>query len=205
MLGKLPLFALILVALPPSAQNPPARQGTQRPNNASPQPIPVERAADSYAIYSLLTPGAPGDTIAPKLIHNWGLADTTVNISDMNPAVPPDGELKAPPDNARAFNEALRDFGLHRFQRFLLDTDSSHPRLALSLLNGQQVHNLRRSTPVDSGITFFSGVYFNNAQNAALVYVNDWCGNLCAAGQWVYLEKQNGQWIRRSGILAPGA
>ena len=204
MLGKLPLFALMLLALAPSPQNSPARPGTPRPNNASPQPIPVERALDSYAIYSLLTPGASADKIAPAEIHNWGLADTTVNISDMNPAVPPDGELKAPPDNARAFNEALRDYGLHRYQRFLLDADSSHPRLTLSLLSGQQVNNLRRSTPVDSGITFFSGVYFNNAQNAALVYVNDWCANLCSAGQWVYLEKHGGQWVRRSGIVTGG-
>ena len=204
MLGKLPLLTLILVALLLSAQNPPARPGMQRPNNASAQPIPVERAVDSYAIYALLTPGASGDTIAPTQIHNWGLADTTVNITDMNPAVPPDGELKAPPENARAFNEALRDYGLHRYQRFLLNTDSSHPRLTLSLLNGQQVHNLRGSAPVDSGITFFSGVYFNNNQTAALVYVNDWCANFCSAGQWVYLEKQNGQWVRRSGIVTGG-
>lgn len=199
MLGKLPLFALMLLALSPSPQNPPRRA------NNTPQPIPVERAVDSYAIYALLTPGAPADKIAPTQIHNWGLADTTVNITDMDPAVPPDGELKAPPENPRAFNEALRDFGMHRFQRFLLDADSSHPKLTLSLLNGQQVNNLRQSPPVDSGITFFSGVYFNSTQNAALVYVNDWCANLCAAGQWVYLEKQNGQWVRRSGILAKGA
>jgi hypothetical protein len=200
MLGKLPLFTLMLLALSQSAQNHPPRQ----PNN-SPQPIPVDRAVDSYAIYALLAPGAPDDRIAPPEIHNWGLADTTVNINDMDPAVPPDGELKAPPDNERAFNEAVHDFGLHRLQRFQLDADSAHPTLSLSLLNQQQVKNIRQSAPADSGVSFFSGVYFNSTQSAALVYVNDWCANLCAAGQWVYLEKHNGQWVRRSGILASGA
>ena len=49
------------------------------------------------------------------------------------------------------------------------------------------------------GITYFSEVYFNVAQTAALVYVLDWCGNLCSQSEWVYLEKQNGTWVRRSG------
>ena len=49
------------------------------------------------------------------------------------------------------------------------------------------------------GITYFSEVYFNTAQTAALVYILDWCGNLCSQAEWVYLEKQNGVWVRRSG------
>jgi hypothetical protein len=49
------------------------------------------------------------------------------------------------------------------------------------------------------GITYFSEVYFNVAQTAALVYILDWCGNLCSQSEWVYLEKQNGTWVRRSG------
>jgi hypothetical protein len=49
------------------------------------------------------------------------------------------------------------------------------------------------------GITYFSEVYFNVAQTAALVYILDWCGNLCSQADWVYLEKQNGVWVRRSG------
>ncbi len=49
------------------------------------------------------------------------------------------------------------------------------------------------------GITYFSEVYFNVAQTAALVYVLDWCGNLCSQAECVYLEKQNGAWVRLSG------
>jgi hypothetical protein len=49
------------------------------------------------------------------------------------------------------------------------------------------------------GITYFSEVYFNVAQTSALVYILDWCGNLCSQAAWVYLEKQNGAWVLRSG------
>ena len=168
-------------------------------------PIPAERAADSYAIYSLLLPGAPSDKLAPSHIRHWTIAGTTVSITDMNPAVPPDGQLKAPPDNVKAFNEALEDFQARKYDRFQLETASLHWNRSLNLVTNEQVSDLRRSGSSDTGIAFFSAVYFNSKQTAALVYVNDWCGNLCAAGQWVYLEKQNGQWVRRSGITTGGA
>ncbi len=164
-------------------------------------PVPADRANDSYAIYSLLLPKAPLDHISPQNIQDWGLAATTVNISDMNPAVPPKGQLKAPPENERAFNEAARDFEIRKYQRFQLTVNSFHPAPSLPLLNEQQVNDVRSARSPNAGITFFSGVYFNNDRTAALVYVNVWCANFCNAGEWVYLEKQGGQWVRRSGIL----
>ena len=205
MFGKLPLFAAMLAALIVPAQQHPAHHVAPPPNDGSLAPIPVDRAADSYAIYSLLLPGAPLATITPEPNHSWSMADATVNITDMNPAVPPNGELKAPPENNRAFNDALHDFSTRQYQRFRLDPDSFHPRRPLPVIDEHQVSDRRSSGDPHSGIVFFSAVYFNPAQTAALVYVNNWCANLCAAGQWVYLEKQNGQWVRRSGLLAKGA
>jgi hypothetical protein len=35
--------------------------------------------------------------------------------------------------------------------------------------------------------------------------MNNWCAQLCASGAWIYLEKQNGAWVRRSGVTRPGA
>jgi hypothetical protein len=61
-------------------------------------PMPPDRAADSYAIYSVLMPGAPFDSMSAQS-QRWAIADTTINISDMNPAVPPDGQLKPPVDH----------------------------------------------------------------------------------------------------------
>ena len=177
-------------------------------------PMPAARAADSYAIYTLLMPGEPFKGMSPEQTRQWAIADTTVSIADMNPAVPPDGQLKAPPDNVPAFQEALRDYQTRRYQHIQLTRNFNLDR-AYNLLNPNQVNDLRVSKgTVDPGsqlrdqyagypgVTFFSQVFFNSTQTAALVYMNNWCANLCAAGQWVYLEKHGGQWVRRSGITS---
>jgi len=167
--------------------------------------LPSDRAADSYAIYSLLLPGAQFDHISPHHIRQWGLADTTINISDMNPAIPPKGQLKAPPDNVEAFDQAARDFDTRKYQRFQLTRDDFRRGSSFQLLDAQQVKAARDRASGDSGIAFFSAVYFNNKQTGALVYVNVWCANLCSAGEWVYLEKHGNGWERRSGIYRSGA
>jgi hypothetical protein len=174
--------------------------------------MPEDRAADSYAIYSLLMPGAPFDSMAKEQNQRWAIADTTVNISDMNPAVPPEGQLKAPEKHAKGFHEAVRDYEARKNQRIQL-TDQFQLALPYTLMNAGQVDELRRArTAVDAGsalqakyagypgITFFSQVFFSAGHTAALVYMNNWCANLCAQGQWIYLEKQGGTWVRRSGI-----
>lgn len=159
-------------------------------------------AADSYAIYSLLLPGGALDMISPTKARNWAVADTTVNITDMNPAVPPGGQLKAPPENKQSFEQALRDFEIRQYERFRLKAKGFRGN-APDLINQQQVQQIRNSG--HGGIVFFSAVYFNHNNTAALVFVNTWCAHLCSAGQWVYLEKRSGQWVRRSGITVPGA
>ena len=213
MLQRFSLVAL-LVLVPLGLAQP------RRPTNRNPDlaPIPAQRAADSYAIYSILMPGQPFNSMSPSQTSRWAIAENTVNITDMNPAVPPDGQLNPPPDNHRDFEEALDDYEARKQQRFRLDANHfqlSHP---FSLLNDEQVSELRQarsSTTANSGlksqyagypgVTFFSAVYFNRAQTAALVFMNNWCANLCAAGQWIYLEKQGGHWVRRSGITHGGA
>jgi hypothetical protein len=130
----------------------------------------------------------------------------------MNPAIPPEGQLKPPDDHPKRFIEAARDFEARKYQRIQL-TDHFHLSTPYKLLNNNQVAELRQAkTAVDAdselqskyagypGVTFFSEVYFNSNHHAALVYMNNWCANLCAQGQWIYLEKQNGSWVRRPGI-----
>jgi len=181
-------------------------------------PMPPDRAEDSYAIYSLLMPGQVFASMAPEQRQRWAIADITVNETDRNPAVPPEGQLKAPPDNAVAFREAVHDYQANKYQRVQLTAGAfsiNHPH---TLLVPAEVDEFRASrthaspnTAVQAkytgypGITFFSEVYFNVKHTAALVYMNDWCASLCAAGSWIYLEKHNGHWVKRSGITVPGA
>lgn len=175
-------------------------------------PMPPDRAADSYAIYSLLMPGESFSSMSPEQNRRWAIADTTVTIADMNPAVPPQGQLQPPPDNVKAFHQAVRDFEARKYERIQLTENFQldHP---YKLFNADQVDEFRRARSTvhaDSnlqskysgypGITFFSQVFFNAGHTAALVYMNNWCANLCAAGQWFYLEKHGGNWVRRSGI-----
>jgi len=174
-------------------------------------PMPADRAADSYAIYSLLMPGEPFSTMAPEQNQRWAIADVTVSISDMNPAIPPEGQLKAPEDHPKRFQEAVRDFEARKNQHIQL-TSQFHLSQAYQLMTADQVAELRSArTSVDPGdlaskyagypgVTFFSQVFFNAGHTAALVYMNNWCANLCAEGQWIYLEKHGGTWVKRSGI-----
>lgn len=208
---------LLAVAQQSPTHRPPAAHATPGPyaeNGAA--PMPDERAADSYAIYSLLAPG-------PELEHmpqtqTWAIADTTVNTEDRNPAVPPQGQLKPPPGRSKAFLEAVGDYETNQHLRLHLSRKGFHIDHAFSLLTPDQVQQLRdakTSPAVPSstqtawsgypGVTFFSEVYFDKKHTAALVYRSEWCAHLCSAGSWIYLEKQGNRWVQQSGIVVPGA
>jgi hypothetical protein len=212
------VLPLVIAASPQTANNrrppaPPAHYGEQ-----GSIPMPADRADDSYAIYSRLMPGDIFASMAPDQTSQWAIAAITINDSDRNPAVPPLGQLKPPPENPRGFQEAVSDYQFNRYVRVQLTKDAfqlSHP---FSVLRPDDVAALRASktaAEVSSetqsqwasypGVTFFSEVYFDTKHQAALVYMNDWCAHLCAAGSWVYLEKHGGQWVRRSGVTVPGA
>jgi hypothetical protein len=174
-----------------------------------PAPVAPDRLPDSYQIYSLLMPGqvfTDMDSGQP-----WAISDTTVNEDDMNPKLAPEATLQPPEDNARAFHEAVMDYNQRKKERlaltrrFQLDrpyvlmgpTDTAQLRATHTSLNATS--DMQSTYGDYLGITYFSEVYFNVAQTAALVYILDWCGNLCSQSEWVYLEKQNGTWVRRSG------
>ena len=174
--------------------------------------IKVDRAADAYAIYSLLMPGVPFDSMSPEQAPRLAIAATTVNINDMNPAIPPEGQLQPPPNNEKAFREAEQDFQTRRYERVQLEHQLKLDR-PYTLLSADDAAELRNSLAgIDPGsqlkdkwagypgITYFSEVYFNTSRTAALVYMNNFCANLCANGQWIYLEKKDNQWVRRSGL-----
>jgi hypothetical protein len=184
----------------------------------TPMPIPADRADDSYAIYALLMPGQPFSTLPPEQNQRWAIAAVTVNEDDRNPAVPPQGQLKPPPENPRGFNEAVGDYQTNKYVRVRLQRTPLHIDHDFALLSPTDVDALRGArsgAQVTSsaqsqwagypGVTYFSEVYFSRDHGSALVYMNDWCAHLCAAGTWIYLEKRGGQWVRRSGIVTGGA
>jgi hypothetical protein len=171
----------------------------------------TERQQDVYAIYSMLMPGAVLANLGSSQNQRWAIADTTVNAEDINPALAPEAALKPPDDHPRRFHDAVVDYEQRRNERqaviraFHLD----RPYTLLTPSDIQAFQDSRTSVAADSesqqkysgypGINYFSDVYFNAQRSAALVYMVAWCTNLCGQGEWVYLEKQNSQWVRRSG------
>jgi hypothetical protein len=181
-------------------------------------PMPQDRADDSYAIYSLLMPGKTLAALPSAQGAPWAIAAVTINDGDRNPAIPPQGQLKPPPENPRGFQEAVQDYQANRDYRIALTKDAFQLNHPFDLLDPDDVAALRAAKAASqvssesqsqwsayAGVTFFSGVYFDIKHRAALVYINDWCAHLCSAGSWVYLEKHGGQWVRRSGIVTGGA
>ena len=173
-------------------------------------PAAPDRLPDSYLIYAMLMPGQLFEDMGSGQTQAWAISKTTVNEDDMDPKLAPDATLQPPDDNPNAFREAVNDYHQRKKERLVLTR-----RLQLSqpyvLLSPNDVEQFKASRSVESnselqskygdyvGITFFSEVYFNTAQTAALVYILDWCGNLCSQAEWIYLEKRDGVWVRRSG------
>jgi hypothetical protein len=210
------VFALVVVPQTVNNRRPPRPPDRYTEQGAI--SMPDDRADDSYAIYSLLMPGQEFASMSPEQNARWAIAQITINEADRNPAVPPQGQLKPPPENPRGFQEALEDYETNKYIRIALMKEQfqlSHP---FAILSPDAVVALRRAkagAQVSSetqtqwagypGVTYFSEVYFDSKHRAALVYMNDWCAHLCAAGSWVYLEKHGDRWVRRSGIVTPGA
>jgi hypothetical protein len=172
--------------------------------------VAPDRLPDSYLIYAMLMPGQLFEDMGSGQSQAWAISGTTVNEDDMDPKLAPEATLQPPDDNPRGFRGAVNDYNQRKKERLVLTR-----RLELSqpyvLLTPNDVAQFKASRSVNSdselqakygdyvGVTFFSEVYFNTAQTSALVYILDWCGNLCSQAEWIYLEKRDGVWVRRSG------
>jgi hypothetical protein len=172
---------------------------------------PPDRLPDSYQIYSLLMPGQVFSDMDSGQGKPWAISGITVNEDDLDPKLAPEATLQPPSDNPRGFHEAVMDYNQRKKERMTLTRRLKVDRPYLLLAPGDAAEFRASRVSVNAtsdmqsdyadylGITYFSEVYFNIAQTAALVYILDWCGNLCSQADWVYLEKQNGVWVRRSG------
>jgi hypothetical protein len=177
-------------------------------------PVP-DRLPDTYQIYSLLMPGQVFLDMDSGQNQPWAISATTVNEDDIDPKLAPEAFLQPPAENAHGFREAVNDYNQRKKERLVLKRrfQLSRPYVLLSANDTAQFRASRTSLNATSsmrsafgnylGITYFSEVYFNVAQTSALVYILDWCGNLCSQAVWVYLEKQDGVWVLRSGKAPP--
>jgi hypothetical protein len=198
------LLALTLAATAALAQAKPAKP---TPPSA---PLP-DRLPDTYQIYSLLMPGQVFTDMDSGQGKPWAISAVTVNEDDLDPKLAPEATLQPPDDNPRGFHEAVMDYNQRKKERMILTRrlKLDRPYVLLAPADASQFRASRISLTATSdmqdayadylGITYFSEVYFNTAQTSALVYILDWCGNLCSQAEWVYLEKQDGVWILRSG------
>jgi hypothetical protein len=204
-------LALATYAQAPPSSNPSSTASPHPHSGRTAGPTPLERLADSYAIYSLLMPGEIFAKMDSSQNRQWAIAQITINAEDINPALAPEAALKAPEHRPEMFREAVADYNLKKLQRSALTRNFNLDR-PYTLLTPAEAGEFRavRGTPFGNsslqakysgypGLTYFSRVYFDSAGSAALVYMLDWCGNLCAQAEWIYLEKRNGHWVRRSG------
>jgi hypothetical protein len=180
-----------------------------------PAPPPPDRLPDSYLIYSLLMPGQVFTDMDSGQGKPWAISGVTVNEDDLNPKLAPEATLQPPDDNPRGFHEAVMDYNQRKKERmpltrrlkvdrpYILLTPNDAAQFKASRVSVDSTSDMQDTYADYLGITYFSEVYFNTAQTSALVYILDWCGNLCSQAEWVYLEKQNGTWVRRSGKAPP--
>jgi len=206
-IGRFKLFSIYLGLLGLAAAGSAAI--AQAPAKPATAPTVPDRLPDTYLIYSLVMPGQVFQDMDAG--QSWAISNTTVNEDDMDPKLAPDATLQPPSDNVQGFTEAVNDYNQRKKERMVLRRRFRLPRsyVLLSPSDSAAFKASRTSMNASSsdqstygnylGITYLSEVYFNVGQTAALVYILDWCGNLCSQSEWVYLEKQNGVWVRRSG------
>jgi hypothetical protein len=199
-----------LLAAPACAQKP--------PTEPAPIPMPSDKVAESYRIYSSLIP--LGETANKGWPHDlWLVQETTVAVVPAGQPCPPDLAKRQgidmnphvsvhPPEKYAAdFEEILNDFDVHCHDRAQLDANAFSLMVPVHLLNAEEqkeFHETRLPALRDSaaGAKFkgapalygFSEVYFNAAHTVALVYATHWCGGLCGEGMWVALALEQGKW-----------
>jgi hypothetical protein len=188
-----------------------------------PVPMPQDRAAASYSIYTVMLPvGELADPGWPRDL--WLLSDTTISLvpadqpclpqadeaAGMNPHV----AVQPPAGNTQDYAELLEDFDRRCHERVHLTADNFNLVVPLRLLNpteqdefirtrfdpngGRDADIIAAHYKGAPGLSRFSEVYFNAHQTVAMVYASGWCGGLCAQSYWQVLGFDNGTWKRLS-------
>ena len=193
-------------------------QPTAPVKDAPVQPMPADRAAAAYAIYSQLLPGNQIE---------WGdVARTQWLVEAATKAVPldascatggmmnPHSDVRAPAERQAEFAEVLADFDAHCHDRYLLEGSRFQVKVPVRVLDEDSqkryvagvmhylppANDIMRApaTPDEfkgaAGMHSFTAVYFNHAHTLALTEIGMYCGGLCGNWRWVVLERKGGSW-----------
>jgi hypothetical protein len=210
-----------------------ATGGAQQMKSAAlqlnPLPMPQDRVADSYDIYSQLL---PGDEIewgnVPRSF--WLMEDTTKAEPPDSPCATggfmnPHKAIRPEEPQQTEFDEVLADFDAHCHDQYLLDASQFHVKLPVRLLDEEArkryvshvmgylppQNNIMQASPTPeefkgaAGMHSFTAVYFSHAHTLAMTQIGMYCGGTCGNWRWVVLERLNGQWqilpwVRMSAI-----
>lgn len=192
-----------------------AQQRKPSPPESKPEPMPQDRIADSYTIYSQLLPGNQIEWgNAPR--SQWLVENTTKAIPLDNPCasgIPHQG-ISPPQERQAEFAELLADYDAHCHDRYQLDASKFRLRLPIRLLDEEArkhyvrgvsgfmppSNNIMQAPPTSdefkgaAGMHSFTAVYFNRAHTLAMTEIGMYCGSLCGNWKWVVLEKKDGEW-----------
>jgi hypothetical protein len=185
-------------------------------------PMPQDRAADSYGIYTVLLPvGQLANAGWSRQM--WLLSDTTLPLVAPDESCLPQGDdglagsnmnphtsIFPPAEGQQDYNEMLSDFDNRCHERIRLTPESFNLVVPLRLLNQNEQDEFvaTRFDPAAGeygdmlaaryhgapGISSFSQVFFNAHHTVAMVYASGWCGGVCAQSYWQVLGLENGQW-----------
>jgi hypothetical protein len=195
-----------------------AQQVTSAAPQPKPLPMPQDRVADSYDIYSQLLPG--NEIEWGKVSRSfWLLEDTTKAEPPNSPCATggmmnPHKAIQAPEVRKAEFAETLADFDAHCHDRYLLDAskftvttpirllDEEGRRRYVSHVSGYMPppNNIMQAPPTPdefkgaAGMHSFTAVYFNDAHTLAMTEIGMYCGGLCGNWRWVVLERNDGRW-----------
>ena len=182
--------------------------------------MPLDRIAESYAIYQALLPSNSIEWSDAQRTQ-WLLEAATTakplsiacdasQMNNLSSAVSP------PPERKAEWDEVLADYQAHCHERYRLNGANLKLRLPVRLLDEEaqsrywqgvsgfmppKDHIMQAPpTPDDfkgaAGLHSFSAVYFNRAHTLAATYFGMGCGSLCGNWTWVVLQKTPAGWRR---------
>jgi hypothetical protein len=212
------VFGIFLLMM--GTQLAPAQDAVEQP----PVPMPQDRVADSFLIYTQLMPEL--DAVDRRLPHDlWFVQDATINAveADQPCFTLPDKEhqkgavyglnphtgVKVPEEYKEAFKEIFADFDSHCHEHWRLDAGHWKLRSPVQLLTPAEQLDFQASRGVGPNagqkidprykksyaMFAFSPVYFNHDHTVALVYTTLWCGEFCGQGKWAAFTRTAKDWI----------